>query len=187
MAKTAIDSNTFLYPMPVALVGSLVAGRPNFLAVGWASRVNYQPPLIAIALGKTHYTNKGIHASGAFTVNIPSVDLMAKVDYCGLASGKTKDKAGLFKVVPGQVTGSPMIDDCPLCMECRLFKVVELPSNDLFIGEIVGAYVDADCCTEGQPDIAKIRPFTLSMPDNRYWAMGASIGKAWSVGRKVAR
>ncbi len=28
-----------------------------------------------------------------------------------------------------------------------------------------------------------MRPFTLTMPDNRYWTVGEHIGDAWSVGR----
>ena len=45
------------------------------------------------------------------------------------------------------------------------------------------AWCSPDCLTVGKPDIAKIRPFTLSMPDNRYRAVGAQIGKAWSDGK----
>jgi hypothetical protein len=35
----------------------------------------------------------------------------------------------------------------------------------------------------GKPDIEKLRPFTLTMPDNRYWAVGEQVGRAWSDGR----
>ncbi len=185
MEKIAIDENAFPYPMPMVLVGTLVNGRPNFMAVGWISRVNFEPPMIAVALGKAHYTNEGIHASGAFSVNIPHIDLLEKVDYCGLVSGRKRDKADLFTVTAGPKTNAPMIDECPLCMECRLVRVVDLPSNALFIGEIAGAYADADCCSGGKPDIGKMRPFTLTMPDNRYWEIGPSAGKAWSAGKRI--
>jgi hypothetical protein len=37
--------------------------------------------------------------------------------------------------------------------------------------------------TEGKPDIEKIQPFTLSMPDNYYWSVGEKLGKAWSAGK----
>ena len=30
---------------------------------------------------------------------------------------------------------------------------------------------------------AKIKPFVLTMPDNRYWALGECIGKAWQEGK----
>jgi len=143
--------------------------------------------MIGVTLNKAHYTNGGIHATGAFSVNIPSIRLMEKVDYCGLVSGKNTDKSELFTVVRGQITGAPMIDECPVCMECKVAQVVDLPTNEVFIGEIVGAYADADCCTDGKPDIEKIRPFTLTMPDNRYWEVGAAAGKAWDIGKNLRR
>lgn len=183
MAKISIDENAFAYPMSMVVVGALVNNRPNFMAVGWVTRVNFRPPMIAIALGKSHYTNIGIHTSGAFSVNVPSINLVKKVDYCGIVSGRKEDKSILFKVIPGKKTEVPMIDDCPLCMECKLVNVMDLPTNEVFIGEIVGAYADAECCPDGKPDIRKIRPFTLTMPDNQYWEVGNNAGKAWSIGK----
>jgi flavin reductase (DIM6/NTAB) family NADH-FMN oxidoreductase RutF len=168
--------------MSMVVVGTLVNDRPNFMPVAWVTRVNFKPPMIAIAVGKSHYTNGGIHSSKAFSVNIPNIDLMKKVDYCGIVSGRKEDKSALFKVISGKTTGAPLIDDCPLCMECTLVKVVDLPTNELFIGEIVGAYADAECCSDGKPEITKMRPFTLTMPDNQYWQVGPNAGKAWSIG-----
>ena len=182
MSKLKIDNNAFTYPMPMTLVGAMVGGRPNFLAVAWVTRVNYKPPLLAVALGKTHHTNPGNHATKAFSVNIPGVDLVEKTDYCGITSGTRVDKAGLFTVFNGEVTGAPMIEECRLCMECRLVQTVDLPADELFIGEIVGAFADAACLTDGKPDVKKIDPFTLTMPDNGYWRIGESVGKAWSSG-----
>ena len=60
MEKIKLDKNSFLYPMPMVLVGAVVDGRANFMAVGWVSRVNFNPPMMAVALGKSHYTNAGI-------------------------------------------------------------------------------------------------------------------------------
>ena len=87
MKKITIDSGAaFLYPMPMVLVGSVVAGKANFMAVAWVTRVNFKPPLLAIALGP-HHTNKGIDENQEFSINIPNVSLLEKTDYCGLVSG----------------------------------------------------------------------------------------------------
>ena len=185
MTKISIDKNAFTYPMSMVVVGTLVDKRPNFMAVGWVTRVNFEPPMIAIALRKTRYTSSGIHTSGAFSINIPGIDLVEKVDYCGIVSGRNEDKSTLFKLVMGKTTGVPMIDDCPLCMECKLINVVDLPSHEVFIGEIVDAYANAECCSDGKPDIKKIRPFMLTMPDNQYWEVGGNAGKAWSIGKNI--
>jgi flavin reductase (DIM6/NTAB) family NADH-FMN oxidoreductase RutF len=110
------------------------------------------------------------------------VGLVEKTDYCGITTGTKVDKASLFTVFNGEVTGAPMIEECRLCMECRLVQTVDLPADELFIGEIVGAYADAACITDGKPDVKKIDPFTLTMPDNGYWRIGENVGKAWSSG-----
>ena len=186
MDKVKIGANAFLYPMPMTLIGSTVDGRDNFLAAAWVSRVNYKPPLIAVALGKAHFTNAGIEANKAFSVNIPGRNLLEKTDYCGIMSGKNVNKSALFEVFRGEVAGAPMIAECPVCMECRLVQSVELPADTLFIGEIVESYSEECYMTHGKPDVQRIAPFVLTMPDNGYWAVGEYLGKAWSAGNKVA-
>ena len=185
MSKIKIDTNAFTYPMPMTLVGTMVGDKPNFLAVAWMTQVNYNPPMIAVALGKTHHTTPGIHATKAFSVSIPGVELVEKTDYCGIASGQKTDKSRLFTVFKGEVTGAPMIEECRLCIECRVVQTVDLGDDELIIGEIVGAYADPDCLTDGKPDVSKIDPFTFTMPDNGYWRMGEQVGKAWSTGKKL--
>ncbi len=39
--------------------------------------------------------------------------------------------------------------------------------------------------TEGEPDVKKINPFLLTMPDNRFWSIGECVGKAWNAGKTV--
>ena len=187
MGKINLGANAYIYPMPVTLVGAMVEGRANFMAVGWVMRVNRQPPLLAVALNKAHYTPEGIRAQRTFSVNFPGADLMEKADYCGLVSGHKVDKSGLFRVFFGELKSAPLIEECPLGLECRVFDVVELPANDLFIGEIVAAYADEDCLTDGRPDILKINPLMLTMPDNNYWTVGDHAGRAWEVGKKLKK
>jgi flavin reductase (DIM6/NTAB) family NADH-FMN oxidoreductase RutF len=70
-------------------------------------------------------------------------------------------------------------------MECMLRQVVELPSNNLYIAEIINAYTEDRYLTDSKPDIEKIQPFTLTMPDNNYWLVGEKVGKAWSIGKQL--
>jgi flavin reductase (DIM6/NTAB) family NADH-FMN oxidoreductase RutF len=187
MNKVKIGNNTFVYPMPMVLVGTVVDDRANFMAVGWVSRVNFNPPMIAVALGKFHYTNAGIHKNETFSVNIPGIDLMEKVDYCGLVSGEKTDKSTIFDVFYGDLPAAPMIRQCPLSMECKLYNAIDLPSNTLFIGEIIETYTEGRYLTDGKPDIKKMNPFTLTMPDNNYWRVGENAGKAWSIGNTFGK
>jgi len=113
--KQNIGPNVFI-PMPVALAGSLVEGKPNFMAVGWISRVNYKPPYLAISLNKSHYTCKGIRENRTYSLNFPNKAMMQETDYCGLVSGESFDKSNLFAVFYGEIKTAPLIEKCCLCI-----------------------------------------------------------------------
>jgi len=187
MDKIKIDNGAaFLYPMPMVLVGSVVEGKANFMAVGWVSRVNFKPPLFAVALGP-HHTNKGIDDNKAFSINIPDASLIEKTDYCGLVSGSRSDKSDVFSVFYGELDKAPLIKECPVCMSFSLYEAVRLPSNTLYIGEPKEVFTEARYMTDNQLDIKKINPFTLTMPDNHYWAVGENLGKAWGRGKTLKK
>jgi flavin reductase (DIM6/NTAB) family NADH-FMN oxidoreductase RutF len=155
------------------------------MAVAWINRVESNPPLLATGLNKSHATNAGIREFGEFSVNIPSVDMVAVTDWCGMNStGRGADKNTLFEIVRGSLEHAPMIAECPVCLECRVTQVVDLGSHELFVAEVLATWTDERFLDDhGRPDITKVRPFTLTMPDNRYWAVGEQVGKAWATGR----
>jgi flavin reductase (DIM6/NTAB) family NADH-FMN oxidoreductase RutF len=59
MIKEEIGNNVFI-PMPVSIVGSICNGKENYMTVGWITRANGNPLMIAIGVGNTHLTWKGI-------------------------------------------------------------------------------------------------------------------------------
>jgi flavin reductase (DIM6/NTAB) family NADH-FMN oxidoreductase RutF len=184
MEKINLGSTIPAYPMPVSLVGAHVGGRPNFLAVAWFTMLNYKPPRIAVALGRGHYTNPGIKENKAFSVCLPSEDMVEVTDYCGIVSGKKNDKSEIFDLFYGELKTAPMIKACPLCMECKLVDVVEGSSNDTFIGEIMGTYTEERFLTGGKLDFRKMKPLILSQPDTSYWRLGEPVAAAWNIGKK---
>ena len=184
MEKINLGSTIPVYPMPVSLVGAHVNGKPNFLAIAWFTMAGYNPPTISISLGKGHYTNPGIKESEAFSVCLPSEDMVEITDYCGIVSGKKTDKSGIFDVFYGELKTAPMIKDCPLCIECKLDKVVDNGRNEMFIGQIIGVYTEERFLTEGKLDFNKMKPLILSQPDTSYWKLGEKIADAWSIGKQ---
>lgn len=183
MHPTNIGNNAFILPEPVTIVGTHYEGRANFMALAWLTRVNYQPCRMAIAVGKGHATAAGIIESGQFSINLPSQDMVRETDVMGLLSGKRVDKSRFFNVFYGESEAAPLIRECPLSMELQLVETVDQPTNWLFIGELTAAWSHDEYMTDGYVDIAKVRPFTLSMPDNRYWAVSECVGKAWHDGK----
>ncbi len=185
MEKLEIGAKTFLYPMPTTLVGANVRGKPNYLTVAYCGIINHTPPLISVALGKTHYTNIGIKENGTFSINIPSEELVKITDYCGLVSGHKVDKSELFEVSYGKLKSAPMIRECPLNLECKLIQTLEFPMEEVFIGEIVEAYSEDQFLSKGLPDIKKMNPIVFSMHDNNYWKVGEHLARAWNIGKDL--
>jgi flavin reductase (DIM6/NTAB) family NADH-FMN oxidoreductase RutF len=186
MTKLSFNPRTTAYPMPVAIVGSLVNGKPNFMAVAWFSKVNSNPPMMMIALGKQKYTAQGIAQNNCFSVNIPGEDMAQETDYCGIVSGRAEDKARLFDVFYGDTVRAPMIRGCPVNYELRLTDTIETPGTNLFIGEIVGAYVDGDKRSGETPDLTKAKPLTLiESPPSHYHGLGHHVADAYEIGKRL--
>lgn len=184
-----IEFNPRLYALPTTqlILGTRYNGKENYMALAWATRVNFKPPLIAIAVNNNHASHSAITEHQEFSLCMPSTEQVNITDYVGLVSGKNSDKSKLFTTRYGKLNHAPMIEECPLNLELKLYERVNLPTNTVFIGEIVGSWCREDLMTEGVPDIKKIKPFTLTMPDNRYWAFGDQVGNAWQDGKQLKK
>jgi len=181
--KAEIGARNCLYPMPTTLVGALVEGKPNYITIAHVGIMD--PGSVSLGMNKMHFTNVGIGANGTFSVNIPSVKMVEETDYCGLVSGKNLDKAGLFKTFFCKLRTAPMIEECPINMECRLTRTVDFPSHDIFIGEVIETCCDEGVLTDGFVDLAKVDPILFTMNDRSYWKLGGRFAKAWSIGNKL--
>lgn len=187
MKQRAFNARLYAPPTTQFILGTHLDGVPNFMALAWATRVNFQPPLIAVGVNRNHMSHKAIVENGQFSLCMPTVRMVAQTDYVGLVSARKTDKSRLFDVYYGTLESAPLIRQCPLNLELELFETMDLPTNSVFIGEIVGSWCDEDCLTDGMPDVTKIEPFLLSMPDNRYWGFGDHVGDAWEEGKSLKR
>jgi flavin reductase (DIM6/NTAB) family NADH-FMN oxidoreductase RutF len=131
---------------------------------------------------------KGIRQNRTFSVNVPSTDLIKETDYCGMVSGAKADKANDcgFKVFYGGLASAPLIEQCPVNLECEVWHMLNLGAHMLVVGKIVQTHISDDCLTEGQPDIMKIRPLIYSRgPVARYNAVGEVLGQAYNIGKEL--
>jgi flavin reductase (DIM6/NTAB) family NADH-FMN oxidoreductase RutF len=181
--------------VPVAIVGATVNGKANFNTLGCFGLVSVIKPMVFIMSGKSHYTNAGIRESGYFSVNIPSKGQMRETDYVGIVSGSKTDKSGVFATFEGSVPGVPMIRECPVNLLCKVIRSAELPNeptaivSEFFIGEVLEAYVDGNCLTDGKPDIGKINPLLLASAGSQiqYMCLGEPVGMAYNEGKALIK
>jgi len=176
-----INRFPYLLPKPVAIVGALVDGKPNFLTIADICTTAYQIPRFVVSSGKRHYTNKGILENESFSVNIPSSEMVAKTDYVGVATGANVDKSQVFQVFYGEDEKIPMIKEAPITHACKLVKTVDFgDTHYLFIGEIIETYVKEDLLTNKIPDLRKIKPFVYHN-DGHYWNVGDQLAQAYKI------
>jgi flavin reductase (DIM6/NTAB) family NADH-FMN oxidoreductase RutF len=192
MNKRKITPRAYLFPMPVALIGANVNGKPNFETLAYVGIVEAQPPLISIASYETHYTNIGIKENGTFSVNTPTEDLAGLVDFVGIVSGKEIDKSAVFEVFYGDLKTAPMANLSPLNLECKVIKTIKIKElvnvekgHEIFIGKIINAYADEDHLTEGIADFTKFNTYTYSQ--NNYYKIGGKLATAFEIGKKYKK
>ena len=186
--KKTLDGINALYPTPTVIVGAMVNGKPNYITIAHIGIVNHaRPYLISLSSAKVHYTNAGIKQNKAFSVNIPSQQLVIETDYAGLVSGKHTDKSELFEIFHGQLENVPMIKECPINMECRLYDVYDTPTHDLLIGEIVETYADESVLSEGKIDLTKLKPLLFDMSSIKYWSVGEVVADCWKIGKQLKK
>ena len=184
--KKNLGAVNCLYPMPITLVGAIVNGKPNYLTVAHVGIMNHaQPTYITVGLGKMHYTNAGIKENKTFSVNIPSEDMVMETDYCGIVTGKNTDKAALFEAFYGELKTAPMIAECPVNIECKLYDIIDFPTHDVFIGEIMATYCDENVFTDNAIDLLKVRPMLFDMGRRRYWKLGEPFAECWNIGKQL--
>lgn len=187
MAKVTVENKTLVYPMPAFLIGANVDDKPNFMTAAWAGIAGSTPPMITVALQHHRHTLRGIKQNMTFSVNVPSVGMVKETDYCGIISGAKADKVDVcqFKVFYGKLVNAPLIEQCPVNLECKVLHILDVGSHALIVGRIEETYVSEECLTDGKPDVDKIKPIIYVHQGRRYQAFGEVVAKAHSIGREL--
>jgi flavin reductase (DIM6/NTAB) family NADH-FMN oxidoreductase RutF len=185
MEKVMLGPMPYMSVMPTLLVGANVKGKANYMTAAWATVACMAPPMVCVAINKARYTAKGIEEHKTFSLNVPSAPQVVEADYCGIVSGAAEDKAGVFTSFYGKLRTAPMAAECPVNIECKLFKEVDCGSHLLYIGEIVEIHADKSVLTDGKPDVTKMHPIVYAQAT--YWEFGNPIEKAFSAGKKYQK
>jgi flavin reductase (DIM6/NTAB) family NADH-FMN oxidoreductase RutF len=179
MKKLELPPSEALYPVPVVLVSSEDASskKANIITIAWCGIVCSVPPMVSVSIRPSRYSHEIITNSRDFVINIPTSDIMERVDLCGVISGRDTDKfrAASFTGIPSSKVSSPMIKECPVNIECKLRNVIRLGTHDMFIGEVVAVHVDENLATkDAHIDYGSARPFVFNQRE--YWDLGKKIG-----------
>jgi flavin reductase (DIM6/NTAB) family NADH-FMN oxidoreductase RutF len=188
MTKKLMGPLTLIYPAPALLIGANVNTKPNFMTAAWGGIANSVPPMVSISLRHNRFTFQGVKQNFTFSVNIPSLNQVKETDFCGIRSGSKVDKVSIckFKVFYGKLGTAPLIEQCPVNLECKVVHMLNLGSHMQIIGRIEETYVSENCLTNGKPDVNLINPILyLVSPAQQYVTYGEVVGKGHCVGQEL--
>lgn len=157
-------------PRPIGWISTRDgAGRVNLAPYSFFNAIADDPPMVMyastgrkIGLDEGKDTVANIRETGEFVANIVSHALR---DAMNVSSGHypaDEDefaRAGLTPA-PSRVVGPPRVAEAPASLECRVWKIIDLPgpANVMVIGEVVGIHIDDAALVDGKVDVTLYRP-----------------------------
>jgi flavin reductase (DIM6/NTAB) family NADH-FMN oxidoreductase RutF len=174
-------------PRPIGWISSLAAdGTANLAPYSYFNAMAQDPHYVVFGSGPRKDSLSNIEETGEFAVNLVTWELREKMNVTAANVGAGVDEfalAGLTKA-PCRMIRAPRVAESPVCLECKLFKVIELPGNDgsvsnfAAIGRVVGIHIDDRFIHDGRVDTAAMKP-VARLGYSEY----ATVETAWRMRR----
>lgn len=188
IGKRTLRAGNMLNPTPAVMVscGSTV-DEYNIITIAWTGTVCSDPPTCYISVRPERHSYKLIKESGAFVINLVSRDLTPIADWCGVRSGKKYNKFFETGLTPVRATkvNAPMIDECPVNIECKVKQVIPIGVHDMFLAEIVAVHVKENLFNKKTDALELQRANLVAYSHGHYYDLGKILGKfGFSVEKK---
>lgn len=123
-------------PGPVVMVST----TNNIMTMSWHMMIDFEPPIIGCVISNRNHTFNILKKTKECVINIPSVELAAKVVAVGNTTGRRVDKFKEFHLtpLPASKVKAPLIEECFANLEC---KVVDTTKYNIFILEVLKAWI----------------------------------------------
>lgn len=135
------------YPEQVVIaIAKDKAGKANPITLGWTMIVSGNPPMMAIAVAKGHYSIETVRHSKCFTITFPSSDMAEAALFFGSHSGRDTDKFAEFDCLnePAEKIDSVLLADAVANFECTLESETAAGDHIIFVGKIVCSHVNTE-------------------------------------------
>lgn len=179
---------TMIYPLPAVLVScGATPEEYNLFTVSWIGTICTNPAMCYISVRPERHSYPILQRNKEFVINLTTEEMAFATDWCGVRSGKEYNKFEEMKLTPGKATivKAPIVEEAPVCIECRVKEIIPLGSHDMFIAEVVNVQADDAYLNPetGKFELEQARP--LVYVHGEYFALGKKIGKfGWSVQKK---
>ena len=133
-----------LEPGPVVLLTTAAGGKANVMTMSWHMMVDFEPPLVACVVSTGDHSFAALRKSKECVIAIPSVEIADLVVKIGNCSGRDVDKFAAFGLAAKKAerVAAPLLPQCVANLECRVVETRLVDKYNLFILEVVKAWID---------------------------------------------
>jgi flavin reductase (DIM6/NTAB) family NADH-FMN oxidoreductase RutF len=133
-----------LEPGPVVLLTTAAGGKANVMTMSWHMMVDFEPPLVACVVSTGDHSFAALRKSKEWVIAIPSVEIADLVVKIGNCSGRDVDKFAAFGLAAKKAerVAAPLLPQCFANLECRVVETRLVDKYNLFILEVVKAWID---------------------------------------------
>lgn len=138
--------NSLLQSGPVILLSAFYKGKNNFMPMSWHTMLDFNPPLIGVAVGSGSFTHEALLKTKEAVINIPAIEIASQSLAGGKMSGKKEDKfskTGLSPIKASKVK-APLIKECRANIECVVHDLSMVKKYDFFILKAIKAHCDGE-------------------------------------------
>lgn len=150
-------------PRPIAWVATLDdQGRGNLAPHSFFSVASADPPTVMFTSVGHKDTVRNVVATGEFTISIASSPLLEQVNDTSAPFESGDDEAEALGVVmaPSTHVAPPRVRDSPASIECRLDRLVEVGSNTIVLGTVLGIDVATAALDGSHPMMEHLMPLS---------------------------
>lgn len=151
MAKQEWKPGNMIYPMPAVMVSVGDEVDSNIITIAWTGTICTNPPMAYISVRKSRHSYKYLMETKEFVINLTTESLVKETDYCGVKSGRDVNKWEEMSLTKGKAKKlkyAPIIEECPVNIECEVVEVKELGSHDMFLAKVVSVQVSEEYMNE---------------------------------------
>ncbi len=117
----------------------------NVMAAEWTMQISYEPLLVAVFVHDSSATLKNIRKTKEFGINVASDQQTSLVNIAGGYSRTEIDKLKVrnsFKFLKSRHIKTPIIAECVVNAECKLFAIKKLGDHTMVVGRVMAMIHD---------------------------------------------
>ncbi|MCL1943673.1 MAG: flavin reductase family protein [Candidatus Azobacteroides sp.] len=179
---------TMIYPLPAVMVScGSNENEYNVLTIAWVGTICSDPPMCYISVRPERYSYAILKKNMEFVINLTTRKMARETDWVGVRSGRKYNKFEETGLTIGKasIVRAPVIEESPLCIECKVKEIISLGSHDMFIADVVNVLADETYIDRETGRFKMEEVDLLVYAHGNYYGMGEHIGKfGWSVQKK---